>query len=82
VNLQFHDRVDQIIGHVIDDMQHIEVTLTGIGDATTTEEVQVPDANDWMHRLLKNYTTLEQRQIHQGSLVSEANVESAEVTFF
>ncbi len=76
VHLQFQDRVDQIMGHVSDDMQRLEQALT-----TSDESVELPDVNQWLTRLSGTYTTLEQQALHEGRSVEPAGASSS-ITFF
>jgi methyl-accepting chemotaxis protein len=76
VHLQFQDRVDQIIGHVNDDMQHLEQAIARLSDGGT----QLPDIAEWLERLSGTYTTLEQRALHEGRSAEPAS--SSSITFF
>lgn len=58
VNLQFQDRISQILDHVQSDMVKL-VSLVEQAHA-------VPDRSIWLADLEKTYTTQEQRQIHVG----------------
>ena len=71
VDLQFQDRVSQIISHISDDMQRLR---DSIGQAN------VPSSGEWLRRLESSYTTLEQQRVHGGS--QAAAVEQSSVTFF
>ncbi len=73
VDLQFQDRVGQILSHVIADAERLSQAL-GTDDGVTD-----PDA--WLKRLEATYTTAEQEEAHMGA--STANVAaSSDVTFF
>lgn len=71
VDLQFQDRVSQIISHVSEDMQRLRDSLG---------EPVVPASRDWLRRLESSYTTLEQQRVHSGQRA--ASVEQSSVTFF
>ncbi len=71
VDLQFQDRVSQIISHISEDMQRLRDSLT---------EPVVPASRDWLRRLESSYTTLEQQRVHSGQRA--ASVEQSSVTFF
>jgi methyl-accepting chemotaxis protein len=71
VHLQFQDRVDQIMGHVSDDMQRLE----------QASGADLPDVAEWLQRLSGTYTTLEQRALHEGRNATSAGAASS-VTFF
>ena len=77
VHLQFQDRVDQIMGHVSDDMQRLEQTLATLGVGGT----ELPEVTAWLERLSGTYTTLEQRALHEGRSVEPASASSS-ITFF
>ena len=82
VNLQFQDRVSQILSHVID---NIEKLTTSIHDhkkcMTEGKELTPIDIKEWMELLTKTYTTIEQVEIHQGKNNTKSPNDS-EVTFF
>jgi methyl-accepting chemotaxis protein len=71
VQLQFQDRVSQIVSHITDDMQRLQSRL---------HEQTALDCQAWLRQLESSYTTLEQQQIHGGH--SRAGVEQSSVTFF
>jgi methyl-accepting chemotaxis protein len=76
VQLQFQDRVGQILQHVVGSMrqvQHLPATATPGGDAQ--EQVQ-----QHMESMARTYTTEEQRRLHRG-LESQV-IAPQEVTFF
>ena len=77
VHLQFQDRVDQIMGHVSDDMQRLEQTLASLGAGGA----ELPEVSEWLERLSGTYTTLEQRALHEGRSVEPAGGSSS-ITFF
>ena len=71
VDLQFQDRVSQIVSHVSEDMQRLQATL---------DDSEIPNCDDWLRRLESTYTTLEQQRAHGGQ--GAAGVEQSSVTFF
>lgn len=77
VHLQFQDRVDQIMGHVTDDMQRLEQTLSSL----SAGGVELPEVAEWLERLSGTYTTLEQRALHDGRGVEPTSASSS-ITFF
>ncbi|SCK29406.1 methyl-accepting chemotaxis protein [Vogesella sp. LIG4] len=72
VGLQFQDRVQQIIGHVLDDMSRAE---------TAARSEHLPDSRAWLDKLAAAYTTLEQQAVHYGP-GHTASQQSSGVTFF
>ncbi len=72
VDLQFQDRVSQIISHVGADMARLGQRL---GDSP------VPASRDWLRELEASYTTLEQQHVHHGQSPVAAAQQSS-VTFF
>lgn len=79
VNLQFQDRVHQIIGHVLDDMQRAEALCRDIAEDPEHAAARIdPDA--WLENLAASYTTLEQSAVHRGKSASSAPTSA--VTFF
>lgn len=84
VNLQFQDRVSQILGHVIDDMEKL---VGAIADQETRlrhgEPVVAIDTGEWLRSLQKTYTTLEQVDVHRGSDSAQSKgSNNSEITFF
>jgi len=83
VNLQFQDRVSQILGHVIDDMEKL---VGAIADQETRlrhgEPVGAIDTSEWLRSLQKTYTTLEQVDVHRGSGAQAKGSNNSEITFF
>jgi methyl-accepting chemotaxis protein len=76
VQLQFQDRVGQILQHVIGSMQQAEeLPVTAPQDDGVQEQVQ-----RHLDEMARTYTTEEQRRLHRG-LESQA-VAPQEVTFF
>lgn len=73
VGLQFQDRVQQILGHVMDDMANAE---------SAVRNGQLPDSQVWLAKLAAAYTTLEQQAVHYGSDGHAASQPSSGVTFF
>jgi methyl-accepting chemotaxis protein len=78
VHLQFQDRVDQIMGHLGDDMQHLEQCLRQLREV----DAELPRVEDWLQRLAGTYTTLEQQALHEGGQAPTAAASSSSVTFF
>jgi methyl-accepting chemotaxis protein len=84
VNLQFQDRVSQILGHVINDMEKL---VGAIADQETRlrhgEPVIAIDTGEWLRALQKTYTTLEQVDVHRGSGSAKSKgSNNSEITFF
>lgn len=82
VNLQFQDRVSQILNHVTNDMQKL---LAVISDQEKRlrdgEAVDLVNSQQWLGAIQKTYTTLEQVDVHRGT----ANVKKpgeSQITFF
>lgn len=71
VDLQFQDRVSQILANVENDTRRL---------AAAVAEDDVPDAGSWLSRLEAGYTTSEQEQVHTGAATSVPD--SSSVTFF
>jgi len=80
VNLQFQDRVHQILDHVLADMERLADSVLAV---TQDPQAQLPDAQKWLETLAKSYTTLEQRQIHdKEQSAAEENIAGSGVIFF
>lgn len=72
VNLQFQDRISQILDHVQRDMTRLAGLLQN-GEA-------LPEGALWLAELEKTYTTVEQRQVHAGQQASRSA--QSQVDFF
>lgn len=72
VNLQFQDRISQILDHVQQDMVKLEQLLDGFAPLPTSQQ--------WLDALAQTYTTLEQRQRHTGQQADKSM--HSQVDFF
>lgn len=79
VNLQFQDRVDQIMNHLWQDLQELETTLTHTEQAH--KEKNIPDSEEWFKKMQKRYTTLEQWNVHSTDKTNHTPA-APQVTFF
>lgn len=75
INLQFQDRVQQIVDHVLDDMRRAELAADG---------ETPPDTAAWLARLSTTYTTLEQQAAHRDAPAADRATPAAagDITFF
>ncbi len=77
-NLQFQDRVSQILGVIDTDMRRLQDGV--VSDAP------LPEARDWLHELQGHYTMDDQRHAHvdpaPGTKAAPAASAPAEVEFF
>jgi methyl-accepting chemotaxis protein len=73
VDLQFQDRMSQILAHVTGDMQRLAGQLTEQGAAFSV------DTKQWLASMRNRYATNEQRANHGGGAASTA---TEEITFF
>jgi len=75
VELQFQDRVSQILRHVMQDAERLQAALA--------EAAPSFDVAAWLQALERTYTTPEQQRLHQGGEGTPSAAASAsEVTFF
>ena len=77
VNLQFQDRVNQIIGAVDGDIRRLQ--------SVVETDQPVPTSDEWMSALQKNYTMNEQHDMHASGAsgnTARAAAPAAEVMFF
>lgn len=81
VQLQFQDRVSQIMNHVKDNIGHLpEFMFEHHQHYGKTRELQAPDAQDLLDKLEKTYVMTDQHVIHQGGKVAQRD--DTEITFF
>jgi methyl-accepting chemotaxis protein len=78
VNLQFQDRVSQILSHVNDDMGKLETALQRALAAAPGSRPPV-DVDEWLAALRRTYTTHEQHALHGGAQTVSGG---DDVTFF
>jgi len=79
VQLQFQDRVGQILSHVVQSVDDIP-KLAGALDRGAGAEHGRDAARDYLDKLAKSYTTDEERRIHEGGAATA--VAPAAVDFF
>ncbi|GAA5173685.1 methyl-accepting chemotaxis protein [Niveibacterium umoris] len=80
VNLQFEDRVHQILDHILQDMARLAETSRAMVE--TPEQVATLDVADWLAHLSSSYTTQEQRIVHHGKAAKAAAPAASGITFF
>jgi methyl-accepting chemotaxis protein len=78
VNLQFQDRVSQILSHVRDNIEDLHVHMQQASQSP--DQAVSIDARQWLARMETTYATDEQRRNHHGD--SAAQQTSQEITFF
>ncbi len=81
VDLQFQDRVSQILRHTMDDMARLAEILRESGAQPGGDPAPAIDTDAWLEALSCSYTTLEQLDNHQGTLTN-APGKATEITFF
>lgn len=64
VDLQFQDRVSQILGHVADDAERLLAAVRAAEHLPPGGEPQRIDTPAWLARLRQTYTTPEQQRLH------------------
>ncbi len=82
VNLQFQDRVSQILSHITDDMDKLLLNIQEQEQSLNNgQRVKTLDVNEWLQSIQKTYTTLEQVAVHHGTEHSKGP-DKSEITFF
>jgi methyl-accepting chemotaxis protein len=76
VQLQFQDRVGQILAQVVDTMRDLERRNSVPASFTQTA------ANEFMSDMSRSYTTDEQRRNHQGDTTQPAAAQPQSIEFF
>jgi methyl-accepting chemotaxis protein len=68
VNLQFQDRVGQILSHVTGDMERFaNLIKEQKHQLATGQELKLINVESWLANVRKTYTTLEQVDVHYGN---------------
>lgn len=78
VNLQFQDRVSQILSHVRDNMNALHDHLLQANQSP--DQPVTVDARQWLASMESTYATDEQRRTHHGT--AAAQKDSQDITFF
>ena len=73
VDLQFQDRMSQILQHVTKDMEKLTEQVKSEGGAFS------PDVDAWLSEMQKSYATAEERNNHHGKATVTAG---DDITFF
>lgn len=82
VNLQFQDRVNQILEQISRDMERLATTVQQQYDALESGQViETIDIDQWLATIRDTYTTLEQVAVHHSESDTKTPATS-EVTFF
>jgi len=82
VNLQFQDRVSQILGSVQADMEKLDSLLQERSRQQACGQAHAIDATRWLDELKGRYTTAEQRLLHADTNVGVQQAPEAQITFF
>ncbi len=84
VNLQFQDRVSQILTHVREDFEKLDGVLNSyIPDQDESGAIKPLDVDSLINEMLENYTTGEEREnLGDHSVVVEKSGGASELTFF
>jgi len=76
VELQFQDRVSQILSHVVSSMEQTSMDADGAGSSF----ISSAGAQERVQEMMSSYTTTEQRRNHEG--LEASAIAPQEVTFF
>jgi methyl-accepting chemotaxis protein len=76
VQLQFQDRVGQILSHVVKSIGDLTENAAAMNAAG--EPAETGDAADYLAEIAQSYTTDEQRRIHEGATAAAAAPQAAE----
>jgi methyl-accepting chemotaxis protein len=80
VGFQYQDRVSQILGHTLEDMEKLQgIATDGLRDAAALERI---DVARWRDDLARHYATEEERANHGGPMPSGAGRSASGVNFF
>lgn len=83
LNLQFQDRVNQILGHISADMEKFSAMVAEQQrKISANEDVKAIDLDEWLAAVQKTYTTLEQVDAHKNKNSGYKKPENTEITFF
>jgi methyl-accepting chemotaxis protein len=77
VQLQFQDRVGQILSHVVQSIGDLSKNAAALGASDDGEEMERA-AGDYLAEIAQSYTTDEQRRIHEGAAAATVAPQAAE----
>jgi len=77
VQLQFQDRVGQILSHVVQSIDELGSVVRSAGSASSAEESE-NSVRDYLDRMADSYTTDEQRRIHLGGTATAVAPQAAD----
>jgi len=81
VDLQFQDRVNQILTLVCNDLNKLEQHLDALKDEPSVEESRSVNVEQWLEELSMTYTMEEQLAAHHGAK-TEITTHQSNITFF
>jgi methyl-accepting chemotaxis protein len=84
VQLQFQDRVSQVMSHVRENMESLPALLReNRAQYESSGVLEAPDPDRLLHELQKTYAMAEEHAVHSGArLAAPAASEADEITFF
>jgi methyl-accepting chemotaxis protein len=83
VDLQFQDRVSQMLVHVRNDLDKLDAHLREGEQQRDAGSVRAPmDARVWLSELAQTYTMPEQHAAHGGDTAPAGNNNDSDITFF
>ena len=84
VDLQFQDRVSQVLQHVLDSMARTETSITEISQQSQdTRSASLLRIDTLLEAMLQEYSTHEEIQHHQkGESQKSASRSESDLTFF
>lgn len=80
VELQFQDRVSQILGQVSHNLRELEGEIVQARDADGRIRKLDFDANAWLAKMQASYTMLDQHRAHQGDMAAVSK--DSDIEFF
>ncbi len=83
VELQFQDRMSQVLGHVNASLERVETTLRNIhADAGDDRHQNMLEVDGLLQQMLSEYSTQEEVGRHHGQQTTANETPSSELTFF
>jgi methyl-accepting chemotaxis protein len=77
VQLQFQDRVSQILTHVVQTIDDLPVLAATLSDSDTSTDARAA-AREYLEEKAQGYTTEEQRRLHNGEAAGATEPQAAE----
>ena len=83
VDLQFQDRMSQVLEHVVNSMDRIGTMLRDIrSDSSANRHQNMIKVDELLHQMVQEYSTADELDQHHGNTRTTSNDNASDLTFF